>query len=111
AYSSVASTWAEAREMCHQAHLTLAEPLDPFAVADYLFTVTGHRNYWLGGRGDGSKFRWSSGEIIPSNWAPWRTGNPGNKVGTKHCLRLAPEYRTSPLMSTTCSTQLYPLCQ
>ncbi|CAL4166393.1 unnamed protein product, partial [Meganyctiphanes norvegica] len=111
AYSSSASSWTEAREMCNHAHLTLAEPLDPFAVADYLFTVTGHHNYWLGGKGDGSKFRWSSGEIISVNWASWHPGHPGNMVGMDYCLRLAPEYRTTPLMSTTCSTQLYPLCQ
>jgi len=111
AYSNSASSWAEARKMCNQAHLSLAEPHDPIAVADYLETVTGNSNYWLGGKGDGYRFRWTSGDAMPQNWAPWKAGNPGHKVGTSYCLSLAPEHRTTPLTSTTCNTPLYPLCQ
>ncbi|CAL4158965.1 unnamed protein product, partial [Meganyctiphanes norvegica] len=110
AYSSSASSWDEARKMCIQDGLKLAEPHNPTVVGDYLFTVTGNHNYWLGGRGDGNRIRWSSGEAIPPSWAPWRPGNPGNKVGTKYCLGLAPENRYHPLTSTACSMELYPLC-
>ncbi|CAL4064934.1 unnamed protein product [Meganyctiphanes norvegica] len=111
AFSTGASSWDEAREICNQEHLTLAEPQDPTAMAHYLSTVTGHRNYWLGGRGDGNGFRWSAGEALPNNWAPWLPGSPGNKVGTNYCLSLTPEHRTTPLTTTKCNTKLYPLCE
>ncbi|CAL4165811.1 unnamed protein product, partial [Meganyctiphanes norvegica] len=111
AFSTGASSWEEARETCNQEHLTLAEPQDPTAVAHYLSTVTGQRNYWLGGRGDGNEFHWSAGEALPVNWAPWLPGSPGNKVGSNYCLSLTPEHRTTPLTTTKCNTKLYPLCQ
>merc|ERR1739842_21864 len=113
-------SWAGCQTSCTSRSLTMAEPADPKAMADYLKTCTGGWRYWLGAKGqctgtpaqcraDSRPFKWLSGSTIP--WtAPWY-GNPQSMPKSHAVMLRAMDDGTLPLMAIAPHAEAYCLCQ
>ncbi|CAL4103677.1 unnamed protein product, partial [Meganyctiphanes norvegica] len=69
-------TWEAANEKCAAEGLRMAEPRDPVGVADFLKDNIAPYYYWLGGRGDGTTFKWLTGPSIAATSLYWFSQYP-----------------------------------
>jgi len=108
-FKDVRRNWFEAKAVCEQNGLSLAEPEDPVAVTSLLVKEHGITySTWTGVKG----------ERIPIQSPYWRPGRPANRVTRNHCLvlmtspKLLESYPGTPYDSYFCdSNKQYTLCQ
>ncbi|CAL4094415.1 unnamed protein product, partial [Meganyctiphanes norvegica] len=104
--------WNNAKQFCEEdLGMTLAEPLDPLLLADYLvenkYTEGGcgfFEHFWLGGRGDGTRFNWVySG--CPLDQQLWQKEGPVHptSVATDYCLDLRTDKNPNVFATLKCA--------
>merc|ERR1711962_758056 len=113
-------SWSECSSSCSSRIMSMAEPSDPQALADYLSTNGGAWRYWLGGKGqctgspaecksDSRPFKWNSGATIP--WtAPWY-GSPQSAPKSHGVMLRAYQQGDLPLMALAQHAPGYCICQ
>jgi len=116
----VKRSWDECKADCSSMIMSMAEPADPQALADYLSTNGGAWRYWLGGKGqctgtpaacksDSRPFKWLSGATIP--WtAPWY-GSPQTESKSHAVMLRAYNQGELPLMVLAPHAPGYCICQ
>merc|ERR1712179_604815 len=83
-------TWAEAKQLCTDKGLYMAELYGPRPeindFVEYLENIF-HGSFWLGASGDGSAFAWNSGKVneLEQSDGSWYSDHPTGKLD--HCLR------------------------
>merc|ERR1711962_230862 len=113
-------SWEECKADCSSMIMSMAEPADPQALADYLSTNGGAWRYWLGGKGqctgtaaqcksDSRPFKWLSGADIPWS-APWY-GSPQSAPKSHAVMLRAYNQGDLPLMVLAPHAPGYCICQ
>jgi len=113
-------SWDECKADCSSMIMSMAEPADPQALADYLSTNGGAWRYWLGGKGqctgtsaacksDSRPFKWLSGGTIPWS-APWY-GSPQTESKSHAVMLRAYKQGELPLMVLAPHAPGYCICQ
>ncbi|CAL4181609.1 unnamed protein product [Meganyctiphanes norvegica] len=111
-------TFSAADSHCKSEGLQLAKPQDVAGLQKYLVERYGDKDYWVGGRGTGSTYKWQRDDLVLSSSSEfWYPGEPDGGASSTSCMGMAgtanwlKAHPGQPYWSYACTGSWYSICE